>query len=305
VFKFITKEEIYHTGLSALFTTKVPDGLWYKGVLPFHPLVSIVGTRTPTRYAEEFAHLLALTLAQKNLGTVSGGAFGVDAAVHQGTLQAQGYTCVVLGCGINLVYPPVHKELFEQIIAQKGCILSTFPPDSAPRRNHFPSRNSIIAALGLVTVVIEGSLHSGTMHTAHAAQRMGKTVFALPGSSGTNALLQQGAKPILQPVDLLSFLQNNFFYNNIVSIDNQTAISTISNTLTSMFPLQQQLEPVDQIDKLSAVLDEVPRDPGELSAKADISLGKCVALLLWLEANRKCLRLPGDLYVALTINDGL
>lgn len=302
MFTLKTKNELLLGGYKPWFNPKMPDQIWYKGVLPKQPLISIVGTRMPTKWSIDFAHTLGRLLAEQNVGTVSGGAVGIDAAVHEGTLCAQGYTCVVLGCGIEQTYPPQHDKLFAKVIELNGCILSIFPPGSKPIKTHFPHRNFIIAMMGLATVIIEGNLHSGTMHTAQAAKKIGRPVFAVPGSSATNQLIQQGATPLLEPMDLFSFLKNSFFCNNLIFINNFRQNEDIKKEINCLFPLQQFPEPVELMDALNAVLDEKPRDPGELSAKANISLGTCLSLLLWLEVNKKCLRLPGDLYVSLTVN---
>ena len=130
---------------------------------------------------------------------------------HRGALLAGGRTYAVLGCGVNIVYPPENWELYEQI-AKHGGILSEYPPDMAPQPGFFPMRNRIISALSDVVIIIEAKEKSGSLITADYALDQGKDVFALPGSiydslsAGCNRLIKQGAGILLSPQDLLEEL---------------------------------------------------------------------------------------------------
>jgi len=130
---------------------------------------------------------------------------------HHGALQAGGRTIAVLGSGINVVYPPEHRRLYEAISAQ-GAVLSEFPFDTKPDRWNFPRRNRIISGLTLGTLVVEASDQSGSLHTARHALEQGREVFAVPGridvssSRGTNNLIKRGAKLVEGIEDILEEL---------------------------------------------------------------------------------------------------
>jgi DNA processing protein len=129
-------------------------------------------------------------LASTGTTIVSGGAFGIDAAAHEGAL-AEGSTFAVLGCGADVVYPDRHGQLFARITKQGG-LLSEYPPGTQPRRGQFPARNRLIAALAEAVLVVEAAYRSGALITAKLARDLGRPLFAVPGSPGTDALLRAG-----------------------------------------------------------------------------------------------------------------
>jgi DNA processing protein len=138
---------------------------------------------------------------------VSGFAVGVDAAAHAGALE-RGATVAVLGCGHDVDYPAGHRELGARI-ARSGARVSEFPPGTSPSPWQFPVRNRLIAALGRACVVVEAAPRSGSLVTARLALELGREVLAVPGrvvdelALGVNALLADGARPVLDPRDVL------------------------------------------------------------------------------------------------------
>ena len=173
--------------------------------------VAVVGSRKPSPYGQLAAQRLSAELAQYGFTVVSGLARGVDSLAHQGALQAGGRTIAVLGSGINVVYPPEHRRLYEAIRDQ-GAVVSEFPFDTKPDRWNFPRRNRIISGLTLGTLVVEASDQSGSLHTARHALEQGREVFAVPGridvpsSRGTNNLIKRGAKLVEGIDDILEEL---------------------------------------------------------------------------------------------------
>ncbi len=155
------------------------------------PSVAIVGARAATRPALAFARELAEALAREGRIVVSGGALGVDGAAHEGALAAGGCTLVVLGTGVDVVYPARHAGLFERVM-ERGALMSPFEDGALPAPWRFPRRNPLIAALGDATIVVEASLRSGSLGTAAAARELGRPLWARPGSSGCDALLARG-----------------------------------------------------------------------------------------------------------------
>ena len=124
-------------------------------------------------------------LAGKGIVIISGGAFGIDAAAHEGALAAAAApTFAVLGCGVDVTYPDRHGPLFARIVATGG-LLSEYAPGTPPRAGQFPARNRIIAALGDAVIVVEAAYRSGALITAALARSLGRPVLAVPGSSGT------------------------------------------------------------------------------------------------------------------------
>ncbi|HEU5161858.1 MAG TPA: DNA-processing protein DprA [Thermoanaerobaculia bacterium] len=171
--------------------------------------IAVVGSRRASPYGENAARRLASALASRGITVVSGMARGVDAAAHFAALGASpGSTVAVLGTGLDVAYPPEHRELRDRIAAE-GLLLTEFAPGSPPRREHFPIRNRIIAGLSLGVVVIEAGEKSGSLITARLAAEEGREVFAVPGSIfsrntiGSHRLIQDGAKLVGRVEDIL------------------------------------------------------------------------------------------------------
>lgn len=173
--------------------------------------VAIVGTRRMTVYGRQVCEELARFLAQNKITVISGLAYGVDGIAHDTALKAGGRTLAVLGSGVDVIYPPEHRRLAEQII-QQGAIISDYPAGTQPDARNFPPRNRIISGLSLAVVVVEASEKSGALITASFAADQSRDVFAVPGnihapqSKGPNILIQNGARPLLKPEDLLEVL---------------------------------------------------------------------------------------------------
>lgn len=171
-----------------------PRGLWVRGRLPAQgqPLVAIVGSRSTTRASCQRVTALADALSRSGCAILSGGALGIDAAGHRGALAAGGATFAVLGCGIDVVYPDRHVQLFDDIVAGGGGLLSEYGPGVQPRIGQFPARNRLVAALADAILVGECRLRSGALITARLGWRLGRRLLALPGSAGTDQLLASG-----------------------------------------------------------------------------------------------------------------
>lgn len=173
-----------------------------------HATISVVGTRAASTYGKNAAVSLSKALAEQGMTVVSGMASGIDSAAANGALLGGGKTIAVLGCGVDRCYPAHNRKLMEKIIAQ-GMVLSEFPPGTPPYSSNFPVRNRIITGLSLGTIVVEAPKTSGALISAGMAAEQNREVFAVPGditrnlSKGSNALLQDGAKPVLEAEDIL------------------------------------------------------------------------------------------------------
>ena len=204
---FVEEDEEYPEILKEIFNP--PMLLFCRGTLrPDAPRIAMVGSRRATAYGRHAAEELGAELASYGLTIVSGAARGIDTASHKGALKT-GHTVAVLGCGIDVAYPPENEKLLE-MIAETGAVISEYAPGTSPRSGFFPARNRIISGLSMGTVVVEAAEHSGSLITAELALSDGRDVFAVPGSiysalsEGTNRLIQQGAKLVRSGKDVIS-----------------------------------------------------------------------------------------------------
>jgi len=189
-----------------------PKCLWAQGDCDFSgPMIAVVGARDCTAYGQKVAYEIAKALARAGVCVVSGLAYGIDTAAHQGALEGGGRTVAVLGCGIDQAYPARNQKLKEKIVRQ-GTVLSEFAPGVEAAPWTFPKRNRIVSGLSLGVVVVEAGLKSGSLITADFALQQGREVFAVPGpvtaaqSEGTNRLIQNGAKLVISVDDILDEL---------------------------------------------------------------------------------------------------
>lgn len=186
-----------------LFVAGDPDLLW-------HPQVAVVGSRRPSAGGRDNARQFARAFGRAGLAVTSGLAAGVDSAAHLGALETS-RTVAVLGTGPDQCYPPGNAALLARIVAT-GAVLTEHPPGTAGLRQHFPSRNRLVAGLALGTVVVEAALRSGALITARLAADAGREVFALPGSihnpmaRGCHRLIRQGAGLAEGPEEIIQAL---------------------------------------------------------------------------------------------------
>ncbi len=187
-----------------------PPVLYVLGDLPTDErrVIAVVGSRRATPYGTATATRLATELAAAGFVVVSGLARGIDAAAHQGALQGNGRTVAVLGCGVDVAYPPEMRGLKDKVRSH-GAVLSEFPLGAPPDPHHFPTRNRIISGMSLGVLVIEATAESGSLITAKLALEQGREVFAVPGnvgtptSTGTNRLIKAGATLVETADDVL------------------------------------------------------------------------------------------------------
>lgn len=217
--------------------------------------VAVVGTRRVTVYGRQVAEEMSRGLAANRVTVVSGLARGVDAVAHRAALQAGGRTIGVLACGLDLIYPPEHKRLAEEII-EHGALISDYPLGTQPRSEFFPRRNRILSGISLGVLVVEGDVKSGALITARQALEQNREVFAVPGSiyspnsRGTNKLIQDGeAKLTLDVQDVLAELNLTMASHQIEAAELIPADETESILLKHLGP-----EPVH--------VDEVRRESG-------------------------------------------
>lgn len=221
---------------------KPPKYIFFKGSIPSTrlPSVAIVGTRKPTPYGKEVAHMLSYELAKRGIVIISGLALGTDGIAHAAALEAGGITVAVLANSVDTIYPRTNQGLADAIIRQNGAVLSEYEPPMNARNYQFLARNRIVSGLADAVIIVEAAARSGTLSTAMHALEQGKEVFVVPGnitsplSRGCNQLLKQGAQPVLQVEDILEIIAPNLATGQAVLPLGSTPLeSTIISLLQS------------------------------------------------------------------------
>ena len=252
--------------------------------------VALVGSRQTTHYGTETARKLAYQLAYTGVTVVSGGARGIDTAAHQGAISAKGRTVAVLGTGINIIFPAENKDLFDRI-AENGAVMTQFPFNRQADKQTFPIRNRIVAGMTLGTVVIEATLNSGALITAHFATDYGRQVFAVPGpitsprSKGCHELIKKGAKLCEGVEDILSEFEYLFPPSNRPPTPNETGHLPALELSENEQKILQALSASEE-----RTTDEVIRHCGLPSSSVSVAL-------FGLEMKRLVKQLPGKMYL--------
>jgi len=295
--------------------------------------VAIVGSRHATLYGIRIARTLAEELSRLGFTIVSGMARGIDRMAHEGAIAAGGRTLAVLGCGLDVAYPPDHTQLRAQV-AEAGALLTEFPLGSPPLAAHFPRRNRILSGLSLGVIVVEAAEGSGSLITAKLAAEQGREVFAVPGpidaptSRGTHGLLKQGAK-LTETVDdildeLLPQLEQPIIRTRLsqdfIAAEAAGARTRLSQDFEpshppapapprrSLFPgsgagaperRPSSYEPADlspEEEKVYAVVSCEPQSIDELSERAALASSRVACALLSLELKDAVRQAPGQRY---------
>lgn len=247
------------------------------------PAVALVGSRDHTAYGAQVCTMIAGAAARAGLVVVSGLARGLDAMAHTAALDAGGATIGVLGNGIGVIYPAANRQLYERT-ACEGLLLSEFPPGERPHAGSFPRRNRLISGLARVTVVIEAAHGSGALITAGTALDQGRDVMAVPGpitsatSGGTNALIRDGAHPLLEPNDLFRFYSE--------------ATPRAAPRPVEPRSLPTDLDPGERA--VAELLRAGERDLDGLASDVQRHVGDVLSLLASLEIQGLVERLPGN-----------
>ena len=190
-----------------------PPTLYVRGDCPLdgEKQFAIVGSRRCTRDGQRAARDIARELARCGVTVVSGMARGIDTCAHEGALAAEGRTVAVLGCGVDIAYPPENAALMAQIIESGGAVVSEYVPGTTPLPGNFPARNRIISGLSSGVLLVEGAQRSGAMITVNCALEQGREVFAVPGgiysplSVAPNRMIVDGATPVISPWEVLEY----------------------------------------------------------------------------------------------------
>ena len=275
-----------HDPPMVLYVKGNPEFLNCKGL-------GIVGSRSATHYGKSVAEQLANSLSRQGFSIISGLALGIDTAAHQGTLAVKGKTIAVLGCGLDIVYPPSNHNLFKHI-AFAGAMVSEYPLGTKPDSFRFPARNRIISGLSLGVVVVEAANRSGSLITASHALDQGREVFAVPGridsvkSAGTHTLLQQGAKLVHSINDIIEEFPVAEFEQSVEDSEGEEDKKHRFENLS-----HEEAELFGFIEVYPRSFDEIVKDSGFNAQQTN-------ELLLLLELKGLVNPLPGKSYQRIT-----
>ncbi|OQB12224.1 MAG: hypothetical protein BWY15_02272 [Firmicutes bacterium ADurb.Bin193] len=275
-----------------------PAQLYVKGKLP--PVdnlltIAIVGARRSSLYGNACADRIAQELTQAGAVVVSGMARGIDTAAHRGALKANGETIAVLGCGVDICYPPENEEI-KKMIEAHGAVISELPPGEPPLASNFPARNRIISGISVATVMVEGKATSGSAITARFAMEQGRETFCVPGgidkelSVGPHSLIRDGARLITSARDIITDLSFDYPELMVDVFLGDEAQERISAARTEKLPPEQRL--------IAKVLKpDFPTHIDEICHKTGIETAVVNQCLLMLEINGIVVSLPGRQYI--------
>lgn len=248
--------------------------------------IAVVGTRNPTIYGKTQTENIAAEFARQNIVTVSGMARGIDSIAHKTALKNGGRTIAVIGSGLDVIYPPENKKLFQEI-SENGLVISEYEPGTKPDAQNFPKRNRIISGLSHGTVIVETGITGGAMQTAAYALDQNREVFAVPGnlgvkqSEGTNALIQKGeAKLVKDPEDILVELELKL--KPVIG----KSIPKPSYEL-NLFE-----------EKILTQINEEPIHIDQIADNCSMNTAECLVHLLALEFKGAVKQLPGKMFTA-------
>ena len=252
--------------------------------------IAVIGSRRTSHYGAECAKKISYQLAYSGLTVISGLARGIDTAAHQGALAAKGRTIAVIGSGLTKLYPPENATLADKIRSGNGAVVSEFSMAVEPDRQTFPMRNRIISGWSHGILVVEAGLNSGALITASQAIEQGRSVYAVPGhinaptAHGSNRLIQQGAKLVMDASDILDDLQ-------ILLPEKQKLPEASARPLPELTADERLV--YDAIRPTETPIDQI-------ATTSDLPAGTVSSVLLRLELKRLVKQLPGKYFVKLS-----
>ena len=264
-----------------------PAFLFFKGKLEAleTPSIAVVGTRQPSNYGKLITEKFVRVLAQNHFGIISGFARGVDSIAHRTALQNNAFTIAVLGNGLDVLYPPENKQLFEQM-TEHGLILTEYPMGTRPDAMNFPKRNRIISGISVGVLVTEAGAKSGALLTAMYANDQNREVFAVPASvltpksAGCHKLIKEGALLVEHPEEIIDVLAPQ------IQLQRERAIRP-----------EPKLEGAAK--KIYDVLSGDPLHVDQIAIKTGLSPGETLSSLLTLELMGLIRQMAGKMFVRL------
>jgi len=275
-----------------------PTLLYVKGTLKSDDVnIAVVGSRQASTYGKYSTEKLSRELAFYGLTVVSGMARGIDAAAHRGAIAGKGRTIAILGCGLDIIYPPEHEKLFNDIAAQ-GAVITEYPFGTPPNAPNFPSRNRIISGISLGVVVVEATDKSGSLITARIAGEQGREVFAVPGSidsagsKGTNKLIKEGAKLVETVQDILEEIAPQIKMQSMNADRDVAKRHPNAQVVIDHHSIDLNNDELIMLDHVSST----PLHANEIIKSTGWSAGKVLHVLMQLEIKGFITRSPGTLF---------
>ncbi len=288
-----------------------PPLLYVRGSLaPEARRVAVVGSRDADEKGLEIARSFGDALARAGVTVVSGGARGIDTAAHDGAFWGSGASVAVLGCGIDVVYPPENGDVFDRIARGSGAVVSEFAPGTQPLPHNFPRRNRTIAGLCDAIVVVRAALQSGALITANHAAKEGRRIFAVPGdpsnpgAAGPNQLLRaRGVDAVTSALDLLEHMRWPIPDALLAPPADDARRSIDPGFPSSPAPEAERPQTDEQVIdeeslRLWRLLDErTPAHVDDLALRAQLSAPEALRKLAELELKGMCLQRPGKYFL--------
>ncbi|WP_250278715.1 DNA-processing protein DprA [[Clostridium] colinum] len=298
--RFITQESKEYPQLLKNIID-APLGLYIIGNMPkdLYNKVGVIGARKCTQYGAMNAYKFGKELGENNVVVVSGMAMGIDSMAHKGAIDGKGKTVAVLGCGLDIVYPPSNISLREEII-NNGCIISEFPIKTPPYPANFPMRNRIISGISDGVLVVESAKKSGTLITVGQALEQGRDIFAIPGninnpmSEGTNNLIKECAFPVTNIDDILSNLGIIYKYSKEIDFYDEKIENKNNNTEKSE-NIKNLLAPEEKI--VYACIKDSPITIDEIILNSNTDIKTVQYILTMLELKGYIQKLAGQKYI--------
>lgn len=303
---FVTVDEKEYPGR----LRDIPDAppfLFFKGELPGdnEPAVAMVGSRKCSIYGREMCLKFSESLAAAGIDIISGMAAGVDGFAHRGAIKAGGKTYAVLGCGVDVCYPAMNKDIFDTLSGKRdfrrtgadnneagnksyGGIISEYYPGDKALPYNFPQRNRIISGLCDILLVVEAGKKSGTFITVDHALEQGREIFAIPGrigdtvSDGCNSLIKNGAMMATEPDDIIEELKNH--YEMLLTVEKKKK-KTVKEKLSG-----EEKEVYDR-------LEPVPIGINEISGLTGVGFDRLSMILISLELKGLIKEVGKNLYI--------
>ena len=247
--------------------------------------IAVIGSRTNTQYGEKMCKSFVKNLVEYNINIISGLAIGIDGIAHKTCLKNSGKTIAVLPCGLDNIYPSVHKELAQAIIDNGGAIISEYDDNVQADSNKFLERNRIVAGLGIGTLVVEGGTRSGTSVTARHTIENENPVFCIPSSlenikgKGTNELIKEGAELVIDVEDILNYYQGIKF----------TKRKAIQKDIILDIPID--------LRTVYKTINKIPQDVNQIAHKTGLSIGEVNYKTMLLQLDDKIKELPGQRFI--------
>ena len=292
------KDDVYPRALLHIYD--FPPILYVKGTLKRAGVhIAVVGSRMASTYGKYSTEKLCRALAFYGVTVVSGMARGIDSAAHRGAIAGKGRTIAVLGCGLDIIYPPENEKLYHDIPAH-GAVVTEFPFGTPPNAPNFPVRNRIISGMSLGVVVVEATDKSGSLITARIAGEQGREVFAVPGSidsagsKGTNKLIKEGAKLVESVQDILEEIAPQIEkYNADADIDVEKTYH-VDPVLKKSLQDKHDLS-TDEVTIWNAISSK-PIDVNAIIRSTGWNAGKVLNVLMQLELKELIKQLPGKMF---------